>query len=692
VGASEYRSIYTAARGVLGACALLGVCVQTLAADADSSFKLGSVEVIGRRESNVTPATTEAVTADDLARTHRDDLSEVLELVPGVNVQNLGQRRERLIYVRGFTSRQVPLFIDGVPVYVPYDGNVDLARFGVDYVSEVVVSKGLASLLYGPNILGGAVNVISRKPSQPFEASIKTALELDDHFDTSDQRLVGSLGGTMGDWYAHLTASYSKSDGYRLSDDFKPVAAENGGIRENAESHDSVVSAKIGYAPSENNEFALSYYRQDGDKQDPPYAGSYLRNRPGLPTLADGVQVRFWQWPYWNKESFYFVARNEIGERGTLRWRLFHDSFENALESYDNATYTTQTQPFAFHGSNYRDYTYGGSVDFEWRWSDQHVTRLATHYRNDVHREAQLAPRLPQQRLEADTYDLAVEHEWRIVDAFTLAGSVSHMIQPGQTVQIFNSGTQTFRSVTTDKDDASNAQLIGIYRLSNVHSLTAGASRKTRFPTLKDRFSGGLGTVVSNPGLQSETAMHYEFGYQLNAAQWTAKAAVFRSDTDDAIQSVSLPASSCTNPPCTQLQNVAGGQRHQGIEVATVFIPIESLRLNAQAALLDVENRFSSVLPSGIPKRKFMVGSDWEFAAHWNLRFDAIHESERVSNSAGTRRADSFTLFNTFLRFETRQQLGLEVGVRNATDKLYAFEEGYFEAGRTWLAQIDLRY
>ncbi|MGZ8220275.1 MAG: TonB-dependent receptor plug domain-containing protein, partial [Methylobacter sp.] len=41
----------------------------------------------------------------------------------------MGARNERLIYIRGFNSRQVPLFMDGIPVYVPYDGNVDLNRF-----------------------------------------------------------------------------------------------------------------------------------------------------------------------------------------------------------------------------------------------------------------------------------------------------------------------------------------------------------------------------------------------------------------------------------------------------------------------------------------------------------------------------------------------------------------------------------
>src|SRR5690606_20015295 len=132
-----------------------------------TTTELGTVEVIGERVPVALPVTVDSVTADTIAAQHRDDLSPALELVPGVATQNVGQRRERLVTLRGFNSRQVPLFIDGVPVYVPYDGNVDLARFGVDYVSEIRVSKGLASLLYGPNIMGGAINVVSRRPTEP---------------------------------------------------------------------------------------------------------------------------------------------------------------------------------------------------------------------------------------------------------------------------------------------------------------------------------------------------------------------------------------------------------------------------------------------------------------------------------------------------------------------------------------------
>jgi iron complex outermembrane receptor protein len=148
-------------------------------AEPAAGNELGMVEVIGTRVPASLPVTTDIVLGETLTTQHRDDLAHALELVPGLTSQNVGQRRERLLALRGFNSRQVPLFIDGVPVYVPYDGNVDLARFGVDYVSEIRVGKGLASLLYGPNIMGGSINVVSRRPTEPLTVSVRLATEVD---------------------------------------------------------------------------------------------------------------------------------------------------------------------------------------------------------------------------------------------------------------------------------------------------------------------------------------------------------------------------------------------------------------------------------------------------------------------------------------------------------------------------------
>jgi iron complex outermembrane receptor protein len=82
---------------------------------------------------------------------------------------------------------------------------------------------------------------------------------------------------------------------------------------------------------------------------------------------------------------------------------------------------------------------------------------------------------------------------------------------------------------------------------------------------------------------------------------------------------------------------------------------------------------------------------DWNFLPMLFARADWQHESARFSTSNATRVASSFNLVNAFLRFEPSSHFGAEIGVRNATNELYGYEEGYYEAGRTWLAQVDFR-
>jgi iron complex outermembrane receptor protein len=51
-------------------------------------------------------------------------------------------RNEDMVYLRGFDARQVPVFLDGVPLYVPYDGYVDFGRFTTFDLAEIQVASG----------------------------------------------------------------------------------------------------------------------------------------------------------------------------------------------------------------------------------------------------------------------------------------------------------------------------------------------------------------------------------------------------------------------------------------------------------------------------------------------------------------------------------------------------------------------
>ncbi|MHB8919523.1 MAG: Plug domain-containing protein [Halothiobacillus sp.] len=107
---------------------------RKLSEAADTVFDLGQVDV---RADKTTPlGDSSAIVEASTTRRDRNqtNLAQALQDVPGVTLSSSGQRNEDQVYIRGVNSTQTTLNIDGVPVYVPYDGNIDL--------SQVVISKG----------------------------------------------------------------------------------------------------------------------------------------------------------------------------------------------------------------------------------------------------------------------------------------------------------------------------------------------------------------------------------------------------------------------------------------------------------------------------------------------------------------------------------------------------------------------
>ena len=83
------------------------------------------------------------------------------------------RRNERGIYVRGFGRWQVPLSIDGIRIYLPADNRLDFNRFLTQDLAEIEVHKGYVSVLDGPGGMGGAVHLVTRKPTDTFESEVR---------------------------------------------------------------------------------------------------------------------------------------------------------------------------------------------------------------------------------------------------------------------------------------------------------------------------------------------------------------------------------------------------------------------------------------------------------------------------------------------------------------------------------------
>ena len=237
---------------------LLVACGPVPSVAAESSvtpFELGTVIVTARRLAigEVGPDQVASVVGhDDMREFNRDNVGDALNLLSGVTLST-NSRNEKTIAIRGFDSRQVPLFMDGVPVYVPYDGYVDFSRFTTADLAAIQVAKGFSSLAYGPNALGGAINLISRRPTARFEADGRLSAGAGD-----ERQLAVNIGTRQEGWYLQAGASRIEADDFPLSSDFVPTATENGGARENSSRNDDKISLKVGLTPRGQDEYVLS--------------------------------------------------------------------------------------------------------------------------------------------------------------------------------------------------------------------------------------------------------------------------------------------------------------------------------------------------------------------------------------------------------------------------------------------------
>jgi len=657
---------------------------------AEDTFKLGTIDVTGATSDN---SSDDTIDKKQLETFNKETVSAALSLVPGTSVSRNG-RNEDIVYLRGFDVRQVPLYIDGIPAYVPYDGYVDFSRFTTFDLSEIRVSKGAASLLYGPNTLGGAINLVSRKPSRSLEGDVSIGFA-----SGGGRKTSVNLGSNQGVWYLQAGASYSGSDFFPLSSNYKAVSIptsgsnstrnvlEEGGNRENSYQSDRKISLKLGLTPNATDEYALGYVSQHGVKGNPPYAG----NAPGQnlnignPT---GSNSRFWQWPYWDVESAYLLANVALGQDHTIKARLYEDKYSNSILAYSSATYSTQLSNTSNFPSWYDDQTRGVSVELISAAFKGHDLHIAVHYKEDKHKDSSLAL---VKSYKDETTSLAVEDAFDLIKDLRLRLGASHDKRDAKEVYFWPTGSVS----------ANNWLAELTHSFSNGTEVFTSLARKTRFPTIKDRYSASLGSGLPNAGLKPERALNFELG--IKGSPWQGgqgTATFFHSRINDVIQSVNIvPVSSCGGgaTTCKQQQNV-GDARHQGLEFLLTQQLTNTVTTGGNYTYLERENRTNAAIPlTDTPRNKLFAYVAWKPSDTWEYQATLDAESGRKvaygsGNSATYVTMGSFTLLGAKGSYKPRKDTTIEVGISNLTDENYALSDGYPMPGRMYFANARYQF
>ncbi len=181
-------------------------------------FQIEEVIVTARkREESLqeTPISITAFTTDELRERNLTNLVDVMQYTPNVFAISGtgGGGANAHIYIRGVgqsdflftTDPGVGIYMDGVYLPRTLGGVLDLLD-----IERVEILRGPQGTLFGKNTIGGAINVISNKPTEEFGGYAEVVVG---SFNRTDGRLDMNIPLSK-TWASRFSLSYKKRDGY----------------------------------------------------------------------------------------------------------------------------------------------------------------------------------------------------------------------------------------------------------------------------------------------------------------------------------------------------------------------------------------------------------------------------------------------------------------------------------------------
>lgn len=461
-------------------------------------YQLDLIVTTAERASEEFLYTVEDLSGEDLRERDVQTVAQALNYLPGIRTKTARVGHGQYVYLRGFEQQHLLVLVDGIPIYNPYDGLVELDQIPSEQILGIRVVKGPSSATYGPNALGGVIQIITKNSSNKLDRGV--VLEFGQN-GTSNIRL--HHGFRRGPLYLRVSASRSRSDGHRLSGDFKEIEVprlpdgqgllhyEDGGRRENSDYAKNAVHMALGYAPSERFHVTFS--------------GSLIDNEWGVPphifynSEKNKTQIRYWRFNEWRQGMANLDATCLLSERLSARVGAFFNRYDNTLDSYDDDHYSSQEMSYAFH-STYDDHAIGGHLHLESRLGPADKLTLGGGIIEDFHRDTQDSGEAAGE-FESHTGWLFAENKVRLSERISAVVGLNYAL-----LDIKKAGDL---AALGNDVAALNPHISLACLISPSTRVYLSLARLTRFATLKQLFGDG-----GNPQLKAQKTNHLELGWE----------------------------------------------------------------------------------------------------------------------------------------------------------------------------------
>lgn len=623
--------------------------------DSLRNYYLGELIVSGDKE-----AITESASINEPDRTFINDFgvfnaNELFSRQAGMRFR-IDSRNESIIYLRGFDQRQVSIFIDGMPISFGYNGLVDLNQFSTANISKLTATKSMPSVLYGPNSMGGTVNLITEgsmeKNSSYFELSGSKDL----------YRGMFSHLGSNESFYWAVIGNYSKSEIFETSNNYPLSRLANSKIS-SSDYMNSGIFLKSGYQFNQNNEVAISY--------------NFQKNSKSVPVNIFTSRARFWKFPEINSNLINIIFNSGQNELLDFRANLYYQQFYNKLESFDDSTFTTQNQKYSFN-SLHKDYAIGGGLITKIKTGYIYPLNLSINFKNDIHKEIDNTG-LQEEEYSANVISISAEQSFELSPGLGAVTGINYdLLNPT------NANGEELRG----NDNTVNAHLGINYNITDDFTIYTHISKKGRFPTLKELYSDILGKDLPNPDLSSEKTINYEIGMNLEESSYLAKVSIFYNDITDLIQLQFLDDGNRLFKNIGKAEfygfEASIGKNFRFVDAVLNYTYLISKNKSEGRENDNLEYRpehsFNLIL-----KNNYKIGFGWVFDLNYTGKQYGV-----FSDTREWMELDPYILLNMKLSQNIFNDIELFFRLDNITDTYYESEYGFPQIGRHFLAGIGL--
>lgn len=476
---------------------------DTLAA-FPQSFLMTEIRVLARQRLTATGGVGAVeMRLDSLGSVPIPTLEQALREMPLVRVR-VNSRGEAQPSLRGATDRQIAVLVDGVPLTLGWDHRADLSIIPLTAARSVTLLRGLSSVLHGPNVLAGVVEVDVARGNLRMEPPAPATFSL--AVDETGGLTVGATGARLvesGDdhWVLQAGAGFRDRSGVTLpdSDSLEPgeraLLTRDGELRLNSDSRhvDAFVSTR---------------YERSGGAWTSLTASGFDVER-GVPPETHESDPRLWRYPDQSRFVAAFSGGTGLREtswgKGDLEASFGIDVGSFRIEQFGTAEYDTVI-----------DEEEGDDLTLTVRLLGDHTisrradVRAAFTYGDVSHSERVTGE--SERKFRQRLWSLGTEAEWRFDDLPGWESLGATRLNVGLVVD----GADTPESA--DKPPLGRlwnwGARLGFSSLtaSSTVLLHGGVSRRARFPSLRELYSDALGRFLANPDLKPEILTGAEMG------------------------------------------------------------------------------------------------------------------------------------------------------------------------------------